>query len=121
MTRAFASLHDAEIKLTITAGYPPVINTQAETQLVRQAAINCVGEEGVKVAEHPSMGSEDFAYYLHHVPGCYVRFGARTSEQEYTPLQSPAFDIDEGVLLVGALYFKEVADRAAKFLDRKNT
>jgi hippurate hydrolase len=119
MTRAFASLHDAEIKLTLTAGYPPVINTQTETQLARQAAINCVGDMGVTVSEYPSMGSEDFAYYLHHVPGCYVRFGARPPKQEYIPLHSPAFDIDESVLLVGALYFKEIANLSATHYQHK--
>ena len=120
MTRAFASLHDAEIKLTLTAGYPPVINTPAETNLAGQAAINSVGETCVKVSEYPSMGSEDFSFYLNDVPGCYVRFGARAPEQEYIPLHSSEFDIDEKVLLVGALYFREVADQAAKHYEHKS-
>jgi len=119
MTRAFASLHDAEIKLSLSAGYPPVINTPEETQLARQAVINSVGEACVKVAEYPSMGSEDFSYYLHEIPGCYVRFGARAPEQEYIPLHSPAFDIDEEVLLVGALYFKEIVDLSAIHYEKK--
>jgi hippurate hydrolase len=41
-----------------------------------------------------------------------VRFGARIQDREYIPLHSPAFDIDEEVLKVGAAFFDEVA-RAA--------
>lgn len=119
MTRAFAELHDAKVKLTLKPGYPPVINTQQETQIAREAAINNVSEKGVKESEYPSMGSEDFSFYLHHVPGCYVRFGARRSGQEYIPLHSPTFDIDEAVLLVGALYFNEIAKLSAKHYGQK--
>lgn len=48
------------------------------------------------------------------MPGCYVRFGARHQDQEYIPLHSPAFDIDETVLKVGAAFFDEVAREAIR-------
>jgi metal-dependent amidase/aminoacylase/carboxypeptidase family protein len=62
--------------------------------------------------DHPSMGSEDFSYYLHRIPGCYVRFGARMEEREYIPLHSPSFDIDERVLSVGAGFYESVVREA---------
>ena len=65
------------------------------------------------------MGSEDFSYYLQHIPGCYVRFGARGEEQEYVPLHSAHFDVDERVLLIGARYFTELASMAAEFYRRQ--
>jgi hippurate hydrolase len=58
------------------------------------------------------MGSEDFSYYLDVCPGCYVRFGARAPDWEPIPLHSPAFDIDEDVLMVGADFFDAVAREA---------
>ena len=58
--------------------------------------------------DHPSMGAEDFSYYLEKIPGCYVRFGARPNGDTYVPLHSPSFDIDEGVLAVGAAYFAQL-------------
>jgi len=115
IVKAFETLHDAEIKLTLSEGYPPVINTETETLIAHQAASRVVGESNIKVAEYPSMGSEDFSYYLDHVPGCYVRFGARSAEQEYIPLHSPSFDIDENVLAVGAHYFYQIAQQSATF------
>ena len=109
MGRALGDLHGAELEVTIEEGYPPVINTAHESSIARAAARDIVGDAGMMQMDHPSMGSEDFSYYLKHMPGCYVRFGARPETQEYVPLHSPAFDIDEGVLGVGAAFFARVA------------
>ncbi len=117
MTSAFEVLHDARIKLTITEGYPPVVNTAEEVELAMKAAKKVAGEKGVVMMDYPSMGSEDFAYYLEHIPGCYVRFGARREQQKFIPLHSPAFDIDEDVLAIGANYFHQLSKLAADYYD----
>jgi amidohydrolase len=111
MARAMADLHNASITVTLCEGYPPVVNTRREAEIAARAARQVVGDQGVMAMDHPSMGSEDFSYYLQQIPGCYVRFGARCGEA-YTPLHSPAFDIDEQVLRVGAAFFDEVAREA---------
>ncbi len=108
MGEATALLHNANIIVRIDDGYPPVVNTSAETAIARRAALDTVGEAGIARMEHPSMGSEDFSYYLHEVPGCFVRFGARMADWEPVPLHSPGFDIDERVLPIGAQYFEHV-------------
>ena len=41
-----------------------------------------------------------------------VEVGGTHLEHEYIPLHSPEFDIDEGVLKVGAAYFDTLARRA---------
>ncbi|UCH54355.1 MAG: amidohydrolase [Pseudomonadota bacterium] len=112
MGRALAELHNARIEVTITEGYPPVLNSARETGIAQRAALRVVGREAVVPQDHPSMGAEDFAYYLQEIPGCYVRFGARLRDGEYIPLHSPAFDIDEEVLKIGAAYFDQVAREA---------
>ncbi len=109
MVKALSELHRAEISLEIREGYPPVVNSPKETAIARRAIIAVVGEKGLVPMEHPSMGSEDFAFYLERISGCYVRFGARRREDEFIPLHSPAFDVSEEVLKVGALYFARVA------------
>ena len=113
MARAIGDLHSASLEVRIDSGYPPVVNTQREAELAARAAQAVVGTRGVMGLDHPSMGSEDFAYYLEKMPGCYVRFGARGREQDYVPLHSPSFSIDEGVLPVGAAFFERLARQAA--------
>jgi hippurate hydrolase len=114
MAAAMGDLHNARVDVEITEGYPPVVNTHRETELAYRAARNVVGDSGLMAMDHPSMGSEDFSYYLQEVPGCYVRFGARKQDNEYIPLHSPSFDIDEGVLKVGAAFFDEVVREALR-------
>jgi amidohydrolase len=112
VARAIGELHDARIDVAINEGYPPVVNTPGESDIARRAAVAIVGERGLAPMEHPSMGSEDFAYYLREIPGCYVRFGARREGWEDIPLHSPAFDFDEEALKIGAAFFDRVARNA---------
>ncbi len=116
MARAMGDLYDASIDVDIQEGYPPVVNTHAESCVAQRAVRDLLGEAALVSMDHPSMGSEDFSYYLQQMPGCYVRFGARIREGEYIPLHSPSFDIDERVLEVGAAFFDAVARRAIREL-----
>ncbi len=109
MAGAAAELHNCRIDVEIQEGYPPVINEPRSTRIARLAAARTVGETAVVAAEYPSMGSEDFAFYLQEVPGCFVRIGARKPGWEPVPLHSPGFDIDERALGIGARFFDHVA------------
>lgn len=108
MAEAAAVLYEAKVNIEIRQGYPPVINSAPEVEAARTAARNILGDACLTMAEHPSMGSEDFSYYLADVPGCFVRFGARPENWEPIPLHNAAFNIDEDVLKVGAAFFDEV-------------
>lgn len=108
MARALGELHNARLEVKIDAGYPPVVNSPREAERAHRAAARVVGQQGLMQMDHPSMGAEDFSYYLEKIPGCYVRFGARPNGDTYVPLHSPSFDIDERVLAVGAAYFAQL-------------
>lgn len=112
MTEAMGELHDAVIELQLNEGYPPVINTPDEVDLVRSCVRELYGPDALTTSPHASMGSEDFSYYLQHVPGAFFRFGARRPDWEPMPLHSPRFDIDEAVLSIGAGFFDAIARRA---------
>jgi amidohydrolase len=114
MAKALGELHAAELTVEIREGYPPVVNTAREARLAERAALQVVGEAGLVALDHPSMGGEDFSYYLEQIPGCYVRFGARPADGgDFVPLHSPAFDVDESVLRVGAAFFDQLVRDAA--------
>ncbi len=114
MAKSVGELHNARVDVRIDPGYPPVVNSTREARLAYRAAREVVGEAGLMTMDHPSMGSEDFSYYLERLPGCYVRFGARLGERDYVPLHSPEFDINEDVLKVGASFFDEVTRTALR-------
>ncbi len=112
IAKAVGDLHNAHVEVEIRTGYPPVVNTVRETEIARQAVLQVLGQSGLATMEHPSMGGEDFAYYLLQIPGCYVRFGACRTGCEQIPLHSPSFDFDEEALQVGAAFFDRVAREA---------
>ena len=109
---ALGQLHRAKIHVRIDESCPGVVNTPVETALAEGAAREIVGDDGIVVADHPSMGAEDFSWFLAKTPGCYVRFGARADDGEYIPLHSPKFDVDERVLDVAARYYEALVRRA---------
>ncbi|HEX6480651.1 MAG TPA: amidohydrolase [Ktedonobacteraceae bacterium] len=92
-------------------GCPPCTNDPAMTEVVRKAAIEAVGEKDVDGSEEVmTTGSDDMAYFLNAVPGCYFIVGAHNEEKgaKY-PHHHPRFNIDEDALAVGV----EVLTRAA--------
>jgi len=117
MVRAMDGLYNAKTTIHFRDGLPPVINHPVAAKIARSAARKIVGQEGVVKQLHPSLGGEDFAYYLQKVPGCLVRFGAGHPELPNIPSHSPYFDFDEGVLPIGASFLAQVAWQT---LEQKN-
>jgi hippurate hydrolase len=107
--RAAADLYRAVVHVQIRGGSPPVVNTEREAEWADEA-VRLIGPEArAVVQDYPSMGAEDFGFYLQQMPGCYVRFGARMQKDVYIPLHSPRFDIDENVLGIGTAFLERVA------------
>ena len=85
-------------------GYPAVVNSQAETELVYDSMKKLVPEKDIKLVDI-FLGGEDFAYYLEKVPGCFFNTG---SGMPY-PLHHPKFDLDEKAMLFAAKSLLSVA------------
>jgi amidohydrolase len=92
-------------------GCPPCTNDPAMTEVVHRAAVESVGEQAVDDTEEVmTTGSDDMAYFLQAVPGCYFIVGARNEEKEAKyPHHHPRFNVDEDALPIGV----EVLARAA--------
>jgi len=116
MANAIGQLHGAEVEVEIHAGTPPLRNAALPTELARRAAIQVVGEARVEPLRVANMGGEDFAWYLDHVPGAYIRYGTRVEGREGFPAHSGGFDIHEDALAVGAQWLDQVARVAGAHL-----
>jgi amidohydrolase len=90
------------VEVNFEHGSPSVYNDEGLTQLVSDVAARQLGTENVVPLARPSMGSEDFAEYLEHVPGTMFRLGAAGDDAPWSGLHTPLFDIDERCLAVGA-------------------
>lgn len=91
----------AQIDLAFGHETDAVVNdTRVSEQCIRAAA-DVVGQDRVEKVLLPSMGGEDFASYLGHVPGCLLRLGVASAEG-WPALHTSGFDIDERALVLGA-------------------
>ncbi|MBE3556889.1 MAG: amidohydrolase [Firmicutes bacterium] len=106
-----AAAQGVEADLAIEEGYPPLVNEARMTALVQQAVRNVFGPEGV-LAIPPSMGGEDFSYFLQHVPGAFAHVGVHNEAKGIAGAQhSPTFMLDETIFLpTTQLFLQVVAD-----------
>lgn len=96
-----AATTGTQIEVSFPGGIGCVFNDAALTALVRQAGHDALGRDQVEEIPRPSMGSEDFAAYLDHVPGCMFRLGCASPAVGNSALHTPTFDIDERSLSIG--------------------
>jgi metal-dependent amidase/aminoacylase/carboxypeptidase family protein len=82
-------------------GVPPVINDHTSTVLLGRAIEAVVGEAG-HVSTTQSLGGEDFAWFLEHVPGAMARLGTRTPGGQTYDLHQGDLRIDEGAVSIAA-------------------
>ena len=89
------SLHKAHVELDFEDGSPPVINDEAAIANVEATIRDTFGEEAIHQISESSMGGEDFAHYLKHVSGGFVRVGTASGPETSYPLHHHRFDLDE--------------------------
>lgn len=109
MVKSLGEMYATDAEILFTSGYPPVINDPHLSALAKTAAIQTVGENGVTNQPYPSLGGEDFSFFLKHVPGCFVRFGAGRRDLPNANAHSAVFDFDERVLPIGAEFLARCA------------
>lgn len=98
ITHQLAEAYGAKAELKILRGYPVLYNDPALSQSTQNAIIQYMGEENV-IPLDLWTAAEDFAYYTHHIPGCFYRLGTGNEEKKTTfGLHTPQFNIDEEAL-----------------------
>mgnify|MGYP000176762207 CR=1 FL=1 len=118
MTLAMEQLHRVTTSFTFVDGYPPVINDPTAASIAMEVAAGIVGRDKVKGQPLPSLGGEDFSFFLQRIPGCLVRFGAKHATLHDAPAHSPRFDFDEAVLATGAQFLAQAAVSTLAHLSR---
>jgi amidohydrolase len=90
--------------------YPPLINHDAGIDLVAEASANIIGAENTVMLPNPTMGGEDFSYFLEKVPGAFFVVGTKNEDKGIIyPLHNPRFNIDEDILHQAAAVMAESA------------
>ena len=91
----FGGLYDAHVEIDFEDGSPPVLNDATAITNVETTIQDAFGEQAIHWIKQSSMGGEDFAHYLKHVPGALIRVGTASGPETSYPLHHHRFDIDE--------------------------
>ena len=103
------SIYGIEYEYEYKKGYPVLVNNEKIAKYIEEAAKRVVGKDNI-IYPKPSMGGEDFAYFLQKVPGAYYIIGGSNSNKGINSMNhSPTFDVDESALYTGAKVLKEAA------------
>lgn len=93
-------------------GYPVLVNDAAATRLARQVATDLFGPERVIPELAPITASEDFAFMLQRVPGCYFYVGNGTgSEPGACAVHNPQYDFNDAILAPAAAFWMRLVER----------
>ena len=106
----------ATCEFEFVRNYPPTINHPAETEFARQVMTDMVGAANVQEFE-PTMGAEDFSYFLLEKPGCYFLIGNgdgshREGGHGMGPcmLHNPSYDFNDELIPLGATLWVRMAE-----------
>lgn len=100
--QGIATANDCKLDFHWEWGYPATINDPAMADYVAKIAKQTLGATAFIPAATPSMGGEDFAYYLQQVPGCFFLTGTCPVGQEcYPSLHNDHYDFTDEALKVG--------------------
>ncbi len=104
-----AVAYGVDVTVDYTRGVPPVINDAASVRLIESVARTLLGDGRVETVEQ-SLGGEDFAWYLAHVPGALFRLGVQVpGTHDGGDLHQGTFDVDERAIDVGVRLLTAVA------------
>jgi hippurate hydrolase len=112
IAQGIALTFNCTAEIDFQRNYPPLINHHQETLFAQSVIKQQFGEDQFIDSVEPTMGSEDFAFMLEKVPGCYVFIGNGEGDHRLAGhglgpchLHNPCYDFNDHLLPIGASYW----------------
>jgi len=116
IAEATCQAFEASCDFEFARNYPPTINHPKETEFARNLLSSMVGAGNVHVLE-PTMGAEDFSYYLLEKPGCYFLIGNGDGDHRVgghgagpCMLHNPSYDFNDELIPLGGAMWARLAE-----------
>lgn len=106
LARGVAQGMRGDVDLDYTFSYPVTVNDADSARLALGVIGDLFGEDNALDLPNPSMGGEDFAFFLEKLPGAFVWLGVG---EEVSGLHTPTFAFDEEILPRGAALLTALA------------
>ena len=105
--KGIAQANGGDVEFIYKPGYPPTINSKDESIFASKVAINLVGDKNVVTDVEPSMGGEDFSYFLNKKPGSYLYIGQK-DENHKAHLHTTKYDFNDNLLPIGVNFWVDL-------------
>jgi amidohydrolase len=110
ITTGVAEAFGCQVEINNIRLTPPVINQSRTVKLVQSAAKKVLPDSTVDSSAPITMGSEDFAFMIEKVPGCFFFVGSANEERGLNyGHHHPKFDVDEQALPRAAALMAQAA------------
>jgi amidohydrolase len=103
-----ALAHNVTAEVTYSREFVPLMNDAELVEEVFAAARTFLPAENVGLAAEPMTGSEDFARFLDHVPGCFAFLG---NGEDSAPLHNSSYDFNDDGLMHGVNFHAAIVRR----------
>lgn len=101
-----------EAQVDYQRGYPVLVNTSAESAFACAVARDLVGHDRVLWNAPPLTASEDFAFMLEAVPGCYLYIGnGDGASPGACMVHNPGYNFNDDNIAVGSAYWVALTQR----------
>ncbi len=115
LARSIAAAHGALAEVRLMPGYPVTVNDARAAEYVASVGRIVAGAGHVRADHPPSLGAEDFAYFLEARTGCYYFVGTRPHDKPAVPFcHHPKFDYNDDALPLAIEMHCELARRFAE-------
>jgi len=111
IAQAQAASFGATAEVNYIRRYPVLNNTPEHTEFCKQLVRDWLGEDGLVTNPEPLTASEDFAFFLEKVPGCYINIGNGIGSVGGCMVHNAGYDFNDRVLSTGASYWVKLAER----------
>ena len=111
ISNGVCSAAGCQVKLAFERVTPPLVNDADTAAFAAEVAHQLFPAFEID-SEHRVMGSEDMAFFMQEVPGCYLFIGSNNSARNLdAPHHNPRFDFDENALPIAAGLLAAIAWR----------
>ncbi len=111
IARGVAGAMRGDAALDYSFSYPVTMNDADAARRALNVIGDLFGEEGALELPNPSMGGEDFAFFLEKIPGAFIWLGVG---EDVSGLHTPTFAFDEEILPLGSALLTALALEACQ-------
>jgi len=116
IAEATCAAFEVQCEFEFRRQYPATVNHVAETDFARRVLGEVVGAQNV-LDFRPTMGAEDFSYFLQAIPGCYFLIGNGDGEHREgghglgpCMLHNPSYDFNDDLIPLGGSAWVRIAE-----------